>query len=111
MQVREHEEEKFQARNLDGLFNPEGRVFPRLMKPGLGRICEYCVIKSGYPASFPALIRYLKHVLFNHDGYSVYAVPEDLERFRKSLPLANDYQKKLKQRCKYDLNYAKQGTT
>ena len=76
-------------------------------RPGLSRICEFCLIQqSGYSVSFTSLRKYIEHVLSNHEGYSVYALPADLERFLSELPLCNDYQK-LNERYKDNLKGAK----
>jgi hypothetical protein len=80
MQVQERPD-----KNIPKIFlgKAEDFIFPDLCKPGLGLICEYCQISTGYSLRFSSLNQYLEHVLRNHDTwkYSVYAFPEELKRF------------------------------
>lgn len=90
---------------IEELLNPESYVFPQLMRQGLGRTCDYCLIQNpGYSTNFVTLKQYLLHVIYRHEGYSIYAFEDDLQRFKRSLSLqVHDYQGKLKQRMKDNL--------
>jgi hypothetical protein len=47
--------------------------------------CYYCWTKSGYSVNFTSLDQYGKHVIYNHEGYSIYVFDEDVKRYKKEL--------------------------
>lgn len=64
----------------------EDFTIPSLMRPGLGRVCDYCMIKDGRSVAFTSFNQYVNHVTNNHHWrYSIYALPEELERFKKEI--------------------------
>ena len=63
----------------------EGLIFPSLIKEGVGQRCYYCWTKTGYSVNFTTLGQYAKHVLYNHEGYSIYLFDEDIDKFKEEL--------------------------
>jgi hypothetical protein len=59
----------------------EGLIFPQLISEEVGQRCYYCWTKTGYPVTFTSLGQYAKHVLYNHEGYSIYVFDEDVKRY------------------------------
>jgi hypothetical protein len=75
-------------------FHVEDFMFPDLMKPGLGRVCDYCNISKGRSMIFSSMDQYADHWYENHKEFSIYAFPEDLDKF--SLQFKRGYQTNLK---------------
>jgi hypothetical protein len=63
----------------------EDFIFPQLIRNGIAQRCTYCLIKSGSSIRFTSLGQYAKHVLYNHDGYSIYVFAEEVKRYRAEL--------------------------
>jgi hypothetical protein len=81
----------------------EGLIFPQLIsKKGQGgQRCFYCLLKSGFSVNFTSLDQYGKHVLYNHEGYSIYVFDKDVRRYKKELKALRrsqmDYPKQFRQ--------------
>jgi hypothetical protein len=111
VQVEQGKEEEQKLNPED--FTAEDFILPYLCKPGLGQICDYCAIKTGYSIKFCRFNDYLEHWFAIHwdgkissdDSISPYAFPEDLERAQ--IELAEDYQRKLRQHYKDNLKKAR----
>ena len=65
----------------------EGLIFPQILKeaPGEGQRCYYCWTKTGYSVAFTSLGQYAKHVLYQHEGYSIYVFDEDVKKYKEEL--------------------------
>jgi hypothetical protein len=63
----------------------EGLIFPKLIREGVGQRCYYCWTKTGYSVAFTTLGQYAKHVLYNHEGYSIYVFDEDVKKYKEEL--------------------------
>ena len=63
----------------------EGLIFPRLIREGVGQRCYYCWTKTGYSVAFTSLGQYAKHVLYNHEGYSIYVFDSDIQKYNEEL--------------------------
>ena len=79
----------------------EGLISPQLLKEGVGQRCYYCWTKSGYSVNFTSLGQYAKHVLYNHEGYSIYVFDEDVKKYKEELKALKrkqmDYPKQFRQ--------------
>ena len=42
-------------------------------------------MKTGYSVAFTSLDQYAKHVLYNHEGYSIYVFDEDVKKYKEEL--------------------------
>ena len=60
-------------------------IFPQLIREGVGQRCYYCWTKTGYSIIFTDLGQYAKHVLYNHEGYSIYVFDEDVKKYKEEL--------------------------
>jgi hypothetical protein len=105
MQVHKESEitgcsEKFANANLQDL-PIEPLIFPKLIREGVGQRCYYCWTKTGYSVAFTSLEQYAKHVLLNHEGYSIYVFDEDVDKFNEELKALRkkqmDYPKEFRQ--------------
>lgn len=73
-------EEEFAHRtNLVEDLPIEGLIFPQLIRKEVGQRCYYCLMKTGYSVKFTSLDQYGKHILYNHEGYSIYVFDEDVK--------------------------------
>lgn len=84
-------------------FHIEDFMFPDLMRPGLGHICEYCNISKGKSMIFSSMDQYADHWYENHQGYSLYAFDKDLDKFFRQFQ--QDYKKRLREWQKAHLQY------
>lgn len=79
----------------------EPLIFPHLIREGVGQRCYYCWTKKGYSVNFTSLDQYAKHVLKNHEGYSIYVFDEDVDKFKEELRALRkkqrDYPKQFRQ--------------
>ena len=79
----------------------EGLIFPLLIREGVGQRCYYCWTKTGYSVAFTNLEQYAKHVIHNHEGYSIYVFDEDVDKFKEELKALRrkqrDYPKQFRQ--------------
>lgn len=79
----------------------EGLIFTQLIRKGVGQRCFYCLLKTGYSINFTSLDQYGKHVIFNHEGYSVYVFDKDVRKYKKELKALRkkqmDYPKQYRQ--------------
>ena len=63
----------------------EGLIFPQLIREGLGHVCDYCRMKNGQSVAFTSFVQYAKHVLYNHEGYSIYVFDKDVKKYKEEL--------------------------
>ena len=63
----------------------ENMIFPQLIREGVGPRCYYCWTKTGYSVAFTNLEQYAKHIIYNHEGYSIYVFDEDVDKFKEEL--------------------------
>jgi hypothetical protein len=105
MQVRHQEGENLNA-EAEEEFHVEDFMLTYLMKPGLGRICDYCNISKGRSMVFSSMDRYADHWYENHKEFDIYASDKDLDRFFKQFK--EDYRKKLRG---WQRQHLKQGIT
>ena len=79
----------------------EGLILPQLIREGVGQRCYYCWTKTGYSVNFTSLGQYAKHVLYNHDGFSIYVFDEDVKKYKEELKALKrkqrDYPKQFRQ--------------
>ena len=94
-----------------------------LLREGVGPRCYYCWTKTGYSVIYTTLGQYVKHVIHNHEGYSIYVFDEDVDKFKEELRALRkkerDYPKLFRQppgvntdtkyNMKYSLYYEKNG--
>jgi hypothetical protein len=109
MQVHTTEEEEEREKNPED-YTVEDFIFMSFCKPGLGQVCEYCQIQTGYSLKFLSFSSYIDHWFNSHwDGKisssnpSLYAFPEDLEKACKKQ--RGDYKKRLRQWQKEHIQY------
>jgi uncharacterized short protein YbdD (DUF466 family) len=90
-------------------FTPERLLDPSKVKPGLGLVCEYCQLRTGYSVCFSSREAYVLHCQERHPDRSVYALREDLNK--EHVDQAINYRRKLrawqKERLKLALDTAK----
>jgi hypothetical protein len=81
LQVHHHQQQQ-QDEDMPTI---EGLIFPQLIREGVAQRCSYCIIKKGCSVKFTSIGQYAKHVLYNHEGYSIYVFAEDEKRYRAEL--------------------------
>jgi hypothetical protein len=90
-----------QKENLNEYGNPEDFkiedfMFSSLMKPGLGRICNYRNISKGKSMVFSSINQYAHHWYKNHKDFDFYTSSKDLARYFHLFRLG--YEVKLEER-------------
>jgi hypothetical protein len=87
MQVHTEEEaSSFKLDNSNFTDLPiEGLIFPQLIREGVGQRCYYCWTKSGYSVNFTSLGQYARHVIYQHEGYSIYVFDDDVKKYKEEL--------------------------
>jgi hypothetical protein len=104
MQVHQEEEEKVNPED----FSVTDFMLLDLIKPGLGRICDYCNISKGRSMVFSSMDQYADHWYDNHREFSIYAFDKDLDKL--FLRFKQDYRKKLRE-WRQQQQHLKQGIT
>jgi hypothetical protein len=79
-------------------------MYEDLIKPGLGRVCDYCNISKGRSIVFSSMHKYADHWYENHRDFDIYASDKDLDRF--FLQFKRDYERKLRDWQKQQLEYS-----